>query len=189
MAASSELNDKPHPSKTVSTTDEIHFKLVSMISDNTDNEQQVLKYLDNLVCMSRDGIQSNDIISRAKRALVNKPIITQYGKETMLMRASFLLKKQVVIKLLQLGAYPNFSNDTFESVATSWDVDYGMDVSEEKQKAILDVATILHNYGANLAQCGYYTDSIVIKAKQCNLQTLYQGLCALGYNDVPLYPD
>ena len=135
-------------------------ELFEMISNNND-QQEIVKKLDSL--------------SNEDKDIVN--IVKENGyDETMLMWAVWHQMNQVIEKLLELGANPNFTNWDGEGLSTYWSENAG-----EDQELAAEIVIILHNKGVDLSRNSENSWSIVKRANEYNWTILKENLIELGY--------
>lgn len=126
------------------------------------------------------------IIEDPQNKDVIKDVINRLNdvEETLLMWAVWTADKELVIALLSKGANVKFRNSNGESVSTFWDiydVNQTKTFTDKEQNHLLDIATILHNAGAELDKPSMYSSSVVKISRDCRLDILYIGLFKLGY--------
>lgn len=126
------------------------------------------------------------IIEDPQNKDVIKDVINRLNdvEETLLMWAVWTADKELVIALLSKGANVKFRNSNGESVSTFWDiydVNQTKTFTDKEQNHLLDIATILHNAGAELDKPSMYSSSVVKISRDCHLDILYIGLFKLGY--------
>lgn len=144
--------------------------LFRLVSADVDNETEVCEILDS--CFQKDPDQT--------KIMINAPHLYNTSESaTLLMWAVWTLKKDVVKKLLDCGADPKYVNENMQSVSTYWNC-FPKKPDEDKAS---EIATLLHNHGADLL-LSYAGDwSIVRKAQEYELNKLRATLEALD----PMY--
>ena len=137
-------------------------ELFTLISSNENNEPEILELLK----------------KPEAKALINKPAPHDMGDETMLMWAVWRLKKDVILRLLEIGADPTYSNDLGSSVATYWHTE----LIQKNERLACEIAQILHKAGADLSwDAPDFSYSLVRRAKEEKLLLLGETLRELGY--------
>lgn len=159
-------------------TEDIVQTLFSKISEDIDNEQEIVEMLKTLANSSTDDTRLKKIVNTTYKNHLEED-------ESMLMWAVWRFKKHVVVQLLELGADPNYKNRAFNSVSTYWDISNyeKKQIPEDKQQLALEIATILHKKGVDLSGSGFHCKSVVDDSKIWGWNILYDGLVALGYTD------
>lgn len=141
--------------------------LFSSISKDIDNENEIIRLLDEYNKNFTNFKEIINCVSKQNRC-----------DESMLMWAVWRMKKNVVIKLIEIGANPRFISHFGESVATYWN---DSTIQEKGEDAALEIATVLHQNGVklDLDSCNSY--SIVKRARVHGYNKLSEGLKQLGY--------
>ena len=140
--------------------------LFTAISIDKDNEDDVLKLLKD----NQDNVNLKEI--------VNTVCTEGQCNESMLMWAVWRMKKNVIIRLLDIGADPHFSSHFGESVSTYWN---DSTIKEKGEDLAFEIAQILHQKGVNLEMDSCDSYSIVGRARVHNFKILNEKLQQLGY--------
>lgn len=166
--------------KGVSTqTQKCAEELFDLISLDNDNEEEIIKKLNNYQFNCTD----TGSVKFPLKTLINissKDLGANEHDESMLMWAVWRLKKRVVEKLISLGANVNFKNNEGESLSTYWDLNNNC--TEERQILATEIAELLHNNGVNLSKKGFYSWDLLTKSHKYNLLIIKHKLEKLGYN-------
>lgn len=149
----------------ISFMEQTHIKLFQLVSVDIDNEREVCEILK--ACFQKDPDQT--------KIMVNTPHLHSSESASLLMWAVWTLKKDVVKGLLDCGADPKYVNENMQSVSTYWNC-FPKKPDEDKAS---EIATLLHNHGADLL-LSYAGDwSIVRKAQEYELNKLRATLESL----------
>ncbi len=153
------------------TTEQLRQHVLELISLDQCNEDAILK-----------------LLPRLDKQSVNHVFESDYGQETMLMWAVWRQKINVVEKLLDMDADPEWTNLDGENALTYWDLTLGASwkaqSSPETMYNYCQLARILHTAGCNLAGHGYSSQSYypVQRAVEYNISPLNHTLRDLRYN-------